>query len=60
MIVREAIEATLTQAEIAICAGFIRGRAEGDLGRDLALSPGAIAVRACRARKKLRQYLDLA
>jgi RNA polymerase sigma factor (sigma-70 family) len=54
--IQEAID-QLTARERAICRGFLAGKTEADLERELRLSPGAVAVHACRAQAKLRRLL---
>ena len=59
LIAREAMDSVLTAREREVCAGLIRGRSTRQLCDELAVSPAALAVRACRARQKLSRFLGL-
>jgi DNA-directed RNA polymerase specialized sigma24 family protein len=57
LIAREAVDAALTPGERAVCSGLLAGRSRRQLCDALAVTPAALAVRACRARRKLREFL---
>jgi RNA polymerase sigma factor (sigma-70 family) len=50
----------LSPTERAVCSGFLKGQTAQQVQTDLQLSEAALAVHLCRARRKMREFLERA
>jgi DNA-directed RNA polymerase specialized sigma24 family protein len=57
-IVRDSFESGLAPAERSLFTSLMAGRSAKGICRELRISSGALAVRICRARRKLVRLLD--